>query len=108
MGVNAFFGFGSGQDYKDSTEVIGQADQGGLGQPKRYSYLKADAKSVEIRDAYVAHVTKRFLPLGDSPGAAKKSELRVNGVVSNMPQFSKAFGCMAGQPMVWAKACRVW
>jgi putative endopeptidase len=35
-------------------------------------------------------------------------EYRVNGVVSNMPEFSTAFGCKAGDPMVRAKACRVW
>jgi endothelin-converting enzyme/putative endopeptidase len=33
---------------------------------------------------------------------------RVNGVVSNLPEFQKAFGCAAGKPMVSAKACRVW
>ena len=33
---------------------------------------------------------------------------RVNGVVSNMPEFRKAFGCKAGRPMVRANACRVW
>ena len=38
-----------------------------------------------------------------SPG-----EYRINGVVSNMPEFAAAFSCKAGQPMVRAKACRVW
>ncbi len=38
-----------------------------------------------------------------SPGFA-----RINGVVSNLPQFGKAFACKAGQPMVHAPACRVW
>ncbi len=33
---------------------------------------------------------------------------RVNGVVSNMPEFQKAFNCKAGAPMVRANACRVW
>jgi endothelin-converting enzyme/putative endopeptidase len=33
---------------------------------------------------------------------------RVNNVVGNMPEFQHAFGCKAGQPMVHAKACRVW
>jgi endothelin-converting enzyme/putative endopeptidase len=33
---------------------------------------------------------------------------RTNGVLINMPEFSKAYGCKAGQPMVSAKACRVW
>ena len=38
-----------------------------------------------------------------SPGFA-----RINGVVSNMPEFQKAFSCKAGQPMVHAPTCRVW
>jgi putative endopeptidase len=38
-----------------------------------------------------------------SPGYA-----RINGVVSNMPEFQKAFSCKAGQPMVHTPACRVW
>ena len=38
-----------------------------------------------------------------SPGFA-----RINGIVSNMPQFATAFGCKAGQPMVKAKTCKVW
>ena len=38
-----------------------------------------------------------------SPGFA-----RINGVVSNMPEFQKAFNCKAGQPMVHTPSCRVW
>ncbi len=38
-----------------------------------------------------------------SPGYA-----RINGVVSNLPQFAKAFNCKAGQPMVHAPVCKVW
>jgi endothelin-converting enzyme/putative endopeptidase len=33
---------------------------------------------------------------------------RVNGVISNMPEFQKAWSCPASAPMVSAKACRVW
>lgn len=33
---------------------------------------------------------------------------RVNGVVSNMPEFQKAFSCKAGAPMVGQTMCRVW
>jgi putative endopeptidase len=38
-----------------------------------------------------------------SPG-----KYRINGVVSNIPEFQKAFNCKPGQPMVREKACRVW
>jgi putative endopeptidase len=38
-----------------------------------------------------------------SPG-----RFRVNGVLSNMPELQRAFGCKAGQPMVRENVCRVW
>jgi putative endopeptidase len=33
---------------------------------------------------------------------------RIMGVVENMPEFGKAFGCKIGQPMMPANACHVW
>ncbi|HSC20405.1 MAG TPA: M13 family metallopeptidase [Solirubrobacterales bacterium] len=33
---------------------------------------------------------------------------RIDGVVSNMPEFARAWGCKAGDPMVRQNACRVW
>ena len=33
---------------------------------------------------------------------------RVNGPLSNMPEFQKAFSCKANAPMVRPNACRVW
>ena len=42
IGVDAFFDFGSGQDAKDSTREIAQAQQGGLGLPDRDYYTKTD------------------------------------------------------------------
>ena len=41
-----------------------------------------------------------------NPHAANR--YRVNGVVSNMPEFQKAFSCKADSPMVRVNACRVW
>jgi endothelin-converting enzyme/putative endopeptidase len=38
-----------------------------------------------------------------SPG-----KYRTDGVVQNMPEFQKAWGCKAGQPMVSSNMCRVW
>jgi putative endopeptidase len=35
-------------------------------------------------------------------------QYRINGVVSNMPEFQNAFACKLGQPMVREKACKVW
>jgi len=38
-----------------------------------------------------------------SPG-----KYRINGIVSNMPEFQRAFHCGQKAPMVREKACRVW
>jgi putative endopeptidase len=69
-GGGMFFAFRSDQDFKDSTQVIPEADQGGLGLPDRDYYLKDDAKSEELRKAYGAHVAKILELTGDKPGDA--------------------------------------
>ena len=66
----SLFRFDSIQDFRDATQVIADADQGGLGLPDRDYYLKDDAKSEELRKAYVAHVQKMFELLGDKPETA--------------------------------------
>jgi putative endopeptidase len=66
----ALFRFRSDQDYLDSTQVIAEADQGGLGLPDRDYYFKEDAKSQELRRAYVVHAQKMFELLGDKPETA--------------------------------------
>ena len=69
-GVDVFFGFSSGQDFKDSTSVIAQFDQAGLGLPERDYYMRDDAKSKEIRQKYVEHLHKMFVLLGKSEADA--------------------------------------
>src|ERR1019366_3649738 len=64
------FNFGSNQDYANSSSVIGFADAGGLGLPDRDYYTKTDAKSVETRQKYVAHVAEMLQLLGDTPAQA--------------------------------------
>jgi putative endopeptidase len=36
------------------------------------------------------------------------TQFRVNGPLSNMPQFQEAFGCKVGDKMVSQKQCKVW
>jgi putative endopeptidase len=67
---NVLFRFESIQDFRDADQVIANADQGGLGLPDRDYYTKDDAKSVELRKQYLAHVQKMFELLGDKPETA--------------------------------------
>ena len=70
------FGFGAQPDFHDTTHVIGQFDQGGMALPGRDFYLKDDAKSVEIRTKYVAHIA-RMLELSGVPAAQSKTDAEV-------------------------------
>ena len=68
---DAFFGFGSNQDFANSEQVIAFAGAGGLGLPDRDYYTKTDAKSEETRAKYLEHVARMFELLGDAPVTAK-------------------------------------
>jgi endothelin-converting enzyme/putative endopeptidase len=101
------------------------ADNGGL----RLAYVAfvedAKRKGIDLnskQDGYTP-VQQFFLAYGqDWCGATRPERLRlqvqtdphsprqfrVNGVVQNMSEFGKAFGCKVGQPMMPANACHVW
>ncbi len=49
-----------------------------------------------------------YLRMQVSTNPHSPGKYRVDGVVENMPEFQKAFGCKAGQPMVAENACHVW
>jgi putative endopeptidase len=84
----ALFGFGSDQDYKNSAEVIAEADQGGLGLPDRDYYFKDDPKSVELRQAYVAHVQKMLVLLGHAPSAASAEAKMIMEIETELARAS--------------------
>lgn len=76
-GVDAGFGYGSDQDYKDSKSVIASVDQAGLGLPDRDYYFKDDAKSVELRKSYEWHVARVLGLAGATPKEAAESAAAV-------------------------------
>src|SRR6185437_175153 len=88
IGVDAMFGFGQMQDFKNSTQVIGVAGQGGLGLPDRDYYLKQDPKFKQIRAAYVAHVARTFQLLGDSRAEAAREAGIVMAIETHLAEAS--------------------
>ncbi|HEY6136803.1 MAG TPA: M13 family metallopeptidase [Thermoanaerobaculia bacterium] len=70
-GSGWLFGFGATQDYNDATQVIAEADAGGLGMPDRDYYVNGSARSKELRAKYVAHVQKMLELAGESKAKAK-------------------------------------
>jgi endothelin-converting enzyme/putative endopeptidase len=85
---STLFRFGSEQDAKNSAQVIAVTDQGGLGLPDRDYYLKDDAKSQELRKAYLAHVQKMLELLGDKPETAAAEAQTVMRIETALAQSS--------------------
>ena len=89
IGVGGLFGFTSGNDDKNSSMVIAQAFQGGLGMPDRDYYTKDDDASKKLRDQYVAHVTKMFTLLGDSKDVAAKNAKTVMDIETSLAKAAR-------------------
>ncbi len=80
IGVNAPFGFGSMQDFKDATQVIGAAFQGGLGLPDRDYYLKTPAACKQEQSASEA----------TSAAAKKTAQAKYDSCVAQAKKFGQA------------------
>jgi endothelin-converting enzyme/putative endopeptidase len=79
-GASALFSFFSAQDAKDARQVIGRADQGGLGMPDRNYYLKDEPKLVAIRTRYRETLQNLLVLAGDAEaraGTAAEASLRI-------------------------------
>jgi len=89
MGVGVLFGFGSGQDDKDSTHEIAQAVQGGLGMPDRDYYMKTDEASKKLRDQYVQHVAKMLTLLDEPAGTAGEQAKQILALETKLAEASR-------------------
>ena len=71
-GRGEVFNFGGEADFKNSSQVIGYAFQGGLSLPEKAYYLEdgKDGAYSKIRDAFVAHVSRQLQNAGVAKDAA--------------------------------------
>ena len=71
--ISPFFYLFSDQDSKNSTSVIAQCYQAGIGLPERDYYFNNDESTKKIRGKYLIHLTKMFELLKDEPTVAEKN-----------------------------------
>lgn len=90
IGVDALFGFGSMQDFENSSLMVAAAIQGGLGLPDRDYYLKNDEKFKKIREAYWDHLSKIFVLLGEEPKQATEKARTVLKIETDLASASKS------------------
>src|SRR5674476_92073 len=78
--IRPFFVVFSNQDSKNSTSVIAQCYQAGIGLPERDYYFNNDESTKKIREKYLIHLTKMFELLKDELSVAGKNA----GTIMNM------------------------
>jgi|SRR5579862_411222 len=88
MHVGVPFSLHAAQDEKQSTEVIVNLEQSGLGLPDRDYYTQGDEQSKKVREQYSAHVAKMFELLGDDADAAKRASAVVLKMETQLAQAS--------------------
>jgi putative endopeptidase len=88
-GAGGLFGFYSGQDLKNSSQVIGQLSQGGLGMPDRDYYVADDARSKKLRDEYTAHIVSMFKLIGNDETTATQAAAAVMNVETRLANASR-------------------
>ena len=81
------FGLGVGQDRKNVNKYMVNISQGGTTLPDRDYYLKDDARSVKIRDAYNTYMVTLFTLTGSTPEEAKQKAATVYKIEK---QFAEA------------------
>jgi endothelin-converting enzyme/putative endopeptidase len=70
INVNAFFGYGEQQDFKDASKQIAAVDQGGLGLPERDYYLRTGDAAEKTRKQYVQHIADVLRLIGEPEAKA--------------------------------------
>ena len=70
--ASPLFGFWVGQDRKNPNVMIPQLSQGGTSLPDRDYYLKDDARSKKIQEAYKIYIVKLFTLTGEKEAKAKQ------------------------------------
>jgi putative endopeptidase len=85
-GAGVPFRFSAQQDRKDSTQMLASASQAGMGLPERGYYFREDERSQKIRDAYVKHIARMFVLLGDSEDQAAGESKTVMALETKLAQ----------------------
>lgn len=87
-GIEAAFAFSSAQDEKQSTAVIAELSQGGLGLPDRDYYFRADTVAQRTRREYVAHVARVLALTGVPMATAQRDAEHVMAIETQLAKAS--------------------
>jgi putative endopeptidase len=87
-GFSPLFGFGGATDAKNSSMVIAQLVQAGMGMPDRDYYLNDDSRSKDLREKYSAYITKIFRMLGENETASAQCAQKIMSLETRLAKAS--------------------
>jgi putative endopeptidase len=86
--ISPYFFLFSRQDSRNSTSVIAQCYQAGIGLPDRDYYFNDDEPTKKIREKYIVHLTKMFELLKDEPTVAAKNAETIMSMETRLAKAS--------------------
>lgn len=86
--IGSLFGFFGSPDPKKSDMTIAHISQGGLGMSDRDYYTSNDARTKEIRNAYVKHIEKMLILSGISEDEAQKRASTIMDIETRLAKAS--------------------
>jgi putative endopeptidase len=87
-GLSPLFGFEGATDAKNSTMVIGQLVQSGMGMPDRDYYLNDDSRSKDLREKYTAYIGKTFKLIGENEAASAQYAQKILNLETQLAKAS--------------------
>jgi putative endopeptidase len=91
-GFSPLFVFYGATDAKNSTMVIAQLEQGGMGMPDRDYYLLDDPHSKELREKYTGYITHIFSLLKVNQDSAAQNAKKIMAIETRLAQA--AMSCL--------------
>lgn len=88
IGIPVFFYIYAGADEKNSSMMIANIWQGGLGMPDRDYYTSDDERSKHLRIAYLEHLGKIFGLMGDDEQTAKANADKIMEIETRLAKSS--------------------
>ena len=76
-GISPLFGLYGSADSRNSTMVIAQLTQAGMGMPDRDYYLNEDPRSVDLRAKYLTYMTTMFKLIGNDEATSASNAQKV-------------------------------
>lgn len=87
--IDLYFNMMPGQDQKNSSVIVLNIEQGGLGMPGKEYYLNNDERTKHVREEYVKHLENTFVLMDNPEADSKKIAADILQFETNLAKASR-------------------